>query len=878
MSKARRLLKLAALMSQQHMYEEAISEINRAQSLIEQAFGAGHKNVGPVLIQLADLYKAKGNYKQAAALLETVLTIAEKAFGPAHLNVARVLNNLGAVYYEMGDLVRAETFLSRSLQMREKMLGPDHVDLASPLNGLAIVYEEKGEYARAEALMLKALQLRRKNLKPDDPRVATLLSNLALFYKKHTDYAKAEPLYLEALQIRKNKLGEEHPLVGKLLNNLAELYEAKGDKQRAEPLLKLALDIKEKALGPEHPEVAVTLSNLAALYFKLGDYARAEPLLQRALAIYEKKHGANHPDTIPILGNLSSVYEAKGNIAQAVEYLIRMNDVREHHLALILTTGSERQKSLYLETFTGETDATIDLQARRAPNNLAALRMALTTVLRRKGRVLDALTDQIAALRRRLNPQDRELLDKLLAARSQLAVRELKGSAQDDQTLRDVEIGKLEGEVAKLEEEVSKRSAEFRAGVQPVTIERVQQAIPANAALVELTTYYSTANARAGDRFSALHYVAYVLRREGDPAFVELGEVKPIVDLVRQFRKALANEQSSDVKRAGRALDERVMRPVRKLLGDARLILLSPDSGALSLVPFNALVDENQRYLVEDYTFTYLTSGRDLLRSGAQVQSRQEPVVIANPAFDQTISRPGQSTATANRNTAPNRSIDFTRLKIEPLPGTAAEASALKRLLPEARVLTGAQATEAALKQVAGPRILHIATHGFFLPASTEQQSRALADGSSNASIARRSENPLLRSGLLLAGVNKGQSGAGEDGVLTSLEAASLDLWGTRLVVLSACETGIGDLKSDGVYGLRRALMLAGTESGLISLWQVSDLGTRDLMVGYYRRLRAGEGRAAALRQVQIRMLRTQNWKHPYYWASFIPIGDWRSL
>ncbi|MCA1556110.1 MAG: CHAT domain-containing protein, partial [Acidobacteria bacterium] len=222
--------------------------------------------------------------------------------------------------------------------------------------------------------------------------------------------------------------------------------------------------------------------------------------------------------------------------------------------------------------------------------------------------------------------------------------------------------------------------------------------------------------------------------------------------------------------------------------------------------------------------------------------------------------------------------------------------------LPGVRVLTQSQATEAALKGVSGPRVLHVATHGFFLPdqpleaATGETRGIKLVGGETPAPV--RVENPLLRSGLALEGANSRQSANGEDGILTALEAAGLDLWGTKLVVLSACETGVGEIKSgEGVYGLRRALVLAGSESQVMSLWQVADDATRDLMVSYYKRLLAGEGRTEALRQVQLEMLRGNSrdagapqlglvlktggaagFSHPYYWAAFIQSGDWRGM
>jgi CHAT domain-containing protein len=229
--------------------------------------------------------------------------------------------------------------------------------------------------------------------------------------------------------------------------------------------------------------------------------------------------------------------------------------------------------------------------------------------------------------------------------------------------------------------------------------------------------------------------------------------------------------------------------------------------------------------------------------------------------------------------------------------------------LPGVLVLTEARASESAVKGVSAPSILHIATHGFFLPDQKHEESIALsarglglANDPAAAAVAARGENPLLRSGLALAGANERGGAAGaEDGVLTAYEAAGLDLWGTRLVVLSACETGVGEVQNgDGVYGLRRALVLAGSESQVMTLWQVSDDATRDLMIEYYRRLQAGAGRGEALRAVQLAMLsgtqkasggqqrglggdqpgnrRDANWSHPFYWAAFIQSGAWQGM
>src|SRR5262249_47788368 len=200
-----------------------------------------------------------------------------------------------------------------------------------------------------------------------------------------------------------------------------------------------------------------------------------------------------------------------------------------------------------------------------------------------------------------------------------------------------------------------------------------------------------------------------------------------------------------------------------------------------------------------------------------------------------------------------------------PLPGTELEAKQIKSLFPNTELLLGERATKASLKRVVAPRILHIATHGFFLedqPVSTRGLSGDKGDRR-GLTATLKIENPLLRSGLALAGANRGTGSSGEDGILTALEASGLNLWGTQLVVLSACDTGVGEVRTgEGVYGLRRALVLAGSETQMMSLWPVSDRWTQELMVAYYRGLQRAQGRAEALRQVQLKMLKDVKRQH----------------
>jgi CHAT domain-containing protein len=479
--------------------------------------------------------------------------------------------------------------------------------------------------------------------------------------------------------------------------------------------------------------------------------------------------------------------------------------------------------------------------------------------LQRKGRILDVLTNSLQILRQQINdPESQTLLEQLIQKQTQLS----NLTFQKPETIKSPEIHRqqltnLQSETKQLEDKLSRRSAEFRNLSQPITLEAIQKLIPTNAALVEIVRYkpFNPKATKDSEQFGKSHYAVYILFANGEIKAQDLGETQPIDKDVTEFRRNIAskNTRISYLQKSARQLDEKLMQPIRQLLGNTKTLLLSPDS-ALNLIPFEALVDENNQYLVENYQITYLTSGRDLLRQKEKFASQQPPLIIANPLYNQT----GQKVVFTPNST---RSFNIDESAFYPLEATKEEAEAIKKLFPKATVLTQAQATENALKQVKKPNILHIATHGFF---------SKLTDNK----ISEENENPLLRSGLVFAGVKVSKS-AGDDGVFSALEATNLNLVGTKLVVLSACDTGNGDISAgEGVYGLRRALVIAGSESQLISLWKVDDNATKDLMIAYYERLKKGEGRSEALRQTQLAMLKSKNQNHPFYWASFIPSGN----
>nr|WP_225225474.1 CHAT domain-containing protein [Komarekiella delphini-convector] len=647
--------------------------------------------------------------------------------------------------------------------------------------------------------------------------------------------------------------------------------------QQARPILHQAGSVIEGA----------TLGDMGIIYLLQRQYDQALAFSRQALEISRGfKHRINEEDA---LNNLANVYWAQGNVPSALKTLSQKAQVENENLTNNLTIGSEERKQAYIAGQTNSISMTVTFQLQAAPQNSEAARLALTSVLQRKGRILDAVSDNVQRLRQNLQPEDRKLLDKLNTSRAELVNlfydKQNTLSAKEFKT----QVATLKAKIDQLEDTLAQRSTEFRAEVQPVTIKAVQALIPADAALVEFvrySPYNPKSNVITSEAWGTPHYAAAILTPQGNPRWIDLGEAKPIDQAVKQFRNGLRNQMSEpEVREKGQFVYNLLMSKVQAEVGNVRHLLISPDS-QLNLIPFAALVNPQNQYLVETHTITYLTSGRDLLRLQTQKANRspqQVPVIIANPDFNLPgNSKPAQVTSTPSNSRLPEmavkegnqRSGDLGSRQFDRLEETQNEAEAIASLLPNALRLEESQATENTLKQLHSPSILHIATHGFFFedsPSFTQ----------SNITSTINNENPLLRSGLALAGFNTRQSGS-EDGVLTALEVTGLDLRGTRLVVLSACDTGFGNvLNGEGVYGLRRAFVIAGTESQMVSLWKVNDKASADLMSKYYQLLQKGRDRSEALRQVQLEMMRNPQdpeYPNPYYWSAFILSGDWRKM
>lgn len=839
-------------------YSEARQSIEKSFEINQKELGLENQTVVINLTQLGRNLAALGDYKGAEKVNLQALAIEQKIFEPNHPHTANTLNYLASVYAQQESFPKAVEHYQKAFAMREEIYGKFHPTVAISLINLGVVHNTLGDNVKAIEVYEKALNILEKTSGTENLNFAVVLNNIGKIYNETDEYKKAETYLVRAVAILEKLYQPDNPRIFDVLTNLASSHIGMRNVDKAEALFQRIVAAREKSFGENHPLTAHALYNLGNLSALKNDFAKAEQLYLRALEIRKKIYGNQSTTVSEVLSSLALLLANKGEIEQSLKLQEQANEIDEQNIGFNLTIGSERQKLAYLNSLFERTNQSLLLQTKYAAENPLAIGLAATTVLRQKGRVLDAVANNLSELHRRSSPQDKELLDKFNKITREISELNLSGAEEISISEHQQKIKTLIDEREKLEDEISRRVAGFFPKSKPVTLPLIQSAIPNDFVLLEFAAYSPDSSLVDNPSFDKQRYIVYVLQNQSEIKWKDLGQIKQIDDLIDSFRQALSNPEKRDLQQIARQLDEKIMKPVRSLIGNTKKLFVSPD-GNLNLIPFEALIDEQNRYLVENYSFTYLSSGRDLLRMQVVKESKNKPLLVANPAFGEPDSM--QTLALKRQSITTTRNLTDTYFA--PLSGTIQEARSIQTLFPEAEVLSEKRATETTLKQINAPKILHIATHGFFLE---------------NINKKDQTENPLLRSGLALAGANQ-RKGVPDDGVLTALEASGLNLWGTKLVVLSACDTGLGEVKNgEGVYGLRRAFVLAGTETLVMSLWSVSDLVTRELMTGYYKNLKAGIGRGESLRQVQLEMLKKTNRRHPFYWASFIQSGDWREL
>ncbi len=935
---------LARLLYDQGDYAGARPLYERTLAIWEKARGPEHPDTARSLSNLASLLSAQGDYAGARPLLERALAIWEKELGPEHPVTATGVNNLAGLLKEQGDYAGARPYFERALAVREKALGPEHPDTAQSLNNLASLLRAQGDYAGARSLHERALAIREKALGSEHPVVARSLNNLAGLLKDQGDYAGARPLYERALTIREKVLGREHPTTAASLNNLASLLWAQGDYVGARPLYERALGIHEKSFGPEHPDTATSLNNLAVLLKDRGDYAGARPYFERALAIREKALGSEHPDIATSLNNLANLFHDQGDYPHARPLYERALAISENVLGPEHPDTAQAQSNLGTLLADQGLDSearqhyfsALRSRVRHAEQTLWSLTERERLSFLRLGE--ETLRHCLSASRPDAGDGDAEGYElslawrglvsrSLLASRAQLVATLPEGAAAALGNLRGVqaELSKLlyateppdrerhEREIRALRERRNELELEVQrlagpAIERPPRLAELERSLVPGSAFLDFLVHppYEPAEldgervVRKGE-WREERLSAWIVRSDRGLVHLDLGPAAPIEGEVKSWLGEVVSRRglstASDAREEGERLRSLLWEPLSKQLDGITRVFVRADS-FLGTLPFEVIPLAGVKYLIEEKSFVYVQTPNDLVKE--QERYMLSPLLaVGGVDFRRRAGlEPSIAAAPVVASAAPGEELRGSLNQFwSKLPHTENEAQTVIDLHEaafekEKRLLLSAEApTEERLKhELPNHAVVHLATHGFFHPEGTVSMwdgAQAAAEkpepsGLEQETHALVGQLPGLLTGLVCAGANEPAPAGRDDGLLTAEEVLWLDLSNVELVVLSACETALGERRSgEGMIGLRRAFGLAGAKTVVSSLWSVKDRSTSDLMQRFYENLwRKHQGRADALRNAQLEILAknraTDGDPLPSTWGAFVLSGEWR--
>ncbi len=924
------LSNLGALYNQMGNFEKAKPLLLEVKSIRLKLVGNEHPEYAASLNNLANLYRDMGSFDEAEPYYIEANVIRKKSLGMEHPDYAQSLNNLSILYSLMGYYERAEPLFLESKIIIEKVLGKNHPDYAQSLNNLAILNMDLGKFEKSEQLYLEAMHTRKIIFGMEHPTYAESLLNLANLYIELGDFEKAELYYLEASMIFEKIFGKGHPNYATSLSNLANLNWSKGNYSRAEMFYLDSKNIREKSLGTKHPDYAQSLNNLANLYRDMGDFALAEKYYLESKFIWEKLRGKEHPNYAQSLNNMAFLYMISGNYEKAESLYLEGKAIREKILGKehpdytdnlngliklfqkqnrfleaepLLKEGltytkrrlvkgalflSEQELSKYASNFnesSNNLNAIIVLGAANEAQIGILPGLAFDNSLFYKGFLLSAAS--------KLNsigfdsPESIEIKRRLKGYRRRLAAEYAKPIA--DRKM----ISEMEEKANSTEKDLARSVAFYTDAIRQVKWQEIQERLKKSEVAIEFVHFKFDSPEKTNSTIYAV-----LLLKSGDiqPTFIPLFEEKKLDSMMNvsknisikandlyTFRGA---EPITEKKQFSKNLFDLIWKPLEKYLENGNTIYFSP-SGQLLKLNHHALPLGNGKTLADKYNLVQVGSTRQLVIRTQNKIENNDAVLYGGIQYEQDTTIQIIEPLFASRSIGELlfNNIDSTLRggSWNYLTGSEVEVNAIGKIMQntgiQTQLITGYNATEESFKNIdlntnPSPRILHIATHGYFF-SDPKINGKHTATSGLGESIYKISDNPMLRSGLIMAGGNavwKGKKVADgqEDGILTAYEISQMNLSNTELVVLSACETGLGDIQgNEGVYGLQRAFKIAGAKYLIMSLWQVPDKQTSLLMTTFYKKwLEEKQSIPSAFHAAQ-KELRDIG-LDPYQWAGFV--------
>jgi len=840
LEKARFQLETGEIAYATKKFSFAEKRFNSAITLYEQAGLVDDIGYLKALADQGLLFTTMGRFTQAIEYTTKALELRKVKFGATNIGVASSLNNYGVLQYDLAHYNEAEkTFLS-ALAIIEKNSGKDIMQHAIVQNNHAMLLQSIGRYDQADKILGEAIAIAEKLKDSKSANGLKFLSNHALLYQQMGKYAEAEAIY----QSMEKRLGKTNPDYASMLNSQAALYIAMGKDDKVEDLLKRSLGIYKTKFGEDNPAYAKSVSDLGNFYRYKARYDEALPLLEKALSAREKSLGTSHPLYVQSQEDLAILHWKKKELGKAYELYQKVMEKSINFVDRYFSPMSEAEKTKYWDILSPRFQRFYNFAIEAAPQNPAILKDLYDYQMATKALLLNA-TNRIkksilASGNKALVADYNTWLDQkeTLARLYQYSKEELKEQK--------INLDSIVRSTNAMEKKLSESSKEFVAGYesQKISHQQIRGLLADNEAVVEIIRI-----TQFDQKFTPeAKYAALVLTKESELPKLVLFENGLQLDTryAKFYRNAIqqriADEYSYD----------QYWAPLVPALAGKKVIYVSPD-GVYNQINLNTLKKGGEGYAINTYDFITLGNSKDLflIKNRKKAGASKKATLIGFP--------------------------DYGSKDVAALPATKVEIETITKMLKTAGYtptqFLQIKASEANLKTTTSPTVMHIATHGYFLK-DVELTGSGFGINMDNAT-----ENPLLRSGLLFAGAGKTVSGqtepnlqSNDNGILTAYEAMNLNLEGTSLVVLSACETGLGDIKAgEGVYGLQRAFQVAGADALIMSLWKVDDAATQQLMTNFYASWIKLGNKQKAFKQAQLQLM--TKYKEPYYWGAFIMTG-----
>jgi len=817
----------------------------------ERQFPKDHPEILSTLEDICYLLHFERKYSDAIPYVRKL----SEAFGRVHGDTSHVwllwLGNLGFMQYKSGQYAAAEHTLREVMDRSAPLFGTVGPPYMTALNNIAGLYKATGRYEDAERSYRELLYADSISAGHDSLRTIPFLNNLAHLYKETGRWREAERMYKQALELHEVQSTLGSRSFSTVLNNLGMLYMAAEKYRLAEPYFRRSREIDSTIVGVQHPVYADDLNNLASWHWRMGNTEMAERLFVQSMEIRRNYLGERNPDYITSLSNIALVRLATGQLEEAealfetvVQTLLEF--IRENFPAL-----SEKEKADYVDLlrrkFDGYNSFALQREKRRPAItcDMYNLQLVIKGLLFRNTR---RVRERIQA-----SGDNKLLADFRSWEEQKLRLAGLLRLPRRERERSGWNIDSLLRACNDFEKALSRNSEAFAAEYdrEAVHWEDVRSRLAPGEAAVEILRF-ELFDTSWTDKAA---YCALIVtaQTEDRPALVVFPHGEKMERFLLDYYRSAVHRNEVDS-----TLYRYFWAPLSTHLDGIRRVYLSSD-GVFHLLNPQVLPHPGGGFLFDSLEIRFLTTTADLMEIGASMGSVGDAALVGGPEY---------GTATPDQ-----------QYRLRDLPGTVEEVRKITTLLREhglrCRALSGPDATETRLRNGASPHILHLATHGYFLQSRRGSPAGDISIGGYSAETLEK--HPLLRSGIFLAGANVtlGQqvaSAEGDDGILSAFEAMHLDLHATEVVVLSACETGLGTVQAgEGVYGLQRAMRVAGARAVIMSLWKVDDRVTTELMTAFYRHWLEGASPSAAFHEAV--STTRQNWPHPALWGAFVYVG-----